>query len=192
MGYCVFMKKTLFALTVVLTVISCAGAGEKQKRSYADAEQEVAQRVQEIYDIVIPWYNSHEGDIRSVNDFDERFLSKDLQMMGAQVDAILRECHEKGEDDIPPGFDYNHWVMGQDWENLSIRTDSIRVLSSDTAEAYMCITNCGYPQNFVLVMARDDKNWFIDDFRQYDEQTKGFTISDKRNIQDYIEENRTH
>ena len=186
------MKKTLFALTAVLTVISCAGAGEKHKRSNADAEQEVAQRVQEIYDIVIPWYNSHEGDIRSVNDFDERFLSKDLQMMGAQVDAILRELHEKGDDDIPPGYDYDHWVMGQDWENLSIRTDSIRVLSPDTAEAYMCITNCGYQQNFMLVMARDDKNWFIDDFRQYDEQTKGFTISDKKNIQDYINENREY
>ena len=111
--------------------------------------------------------------------------------MGAQVDAILRELHEKGEDDIPPGYDYDHWVMGQDWENLSIKTDSIHVLSPDTAEAYMCITNCGSPQKFMLMMTRDEKEWFIDDFRQYDEQTKTFSISDKKNIQDYIEENRT-
>lgn len=186
------MKKTFFALMAVLVVVACADPGKKQARCEADVKDEVAGRVQEIYDIVIPWYNSHEGDIRSVNDFDERFLSKELQMMGAQVGAILRELHEKGEDDIPPGYDYDHWVMGQDWENLSIKTDSVHVLSPNTAEAYMCITNCGYQQNFVLVMACDDKNWFIDDFRQYDEQTKAFSISDKKNIQDYIEENRIY
>ena len=187
------MKKTRSALIALVAFAfcmnACTNAQAKQNRSDDDIKEEVARRVKEIYDIVIPWYNSHEGDIRSVNDFDERFLSKDMQMMRAQVGAILRELHEKGEDDIPPGYDYDHWVMGQDWENLSIRTDSIRVLSPDTAEAYMCITNCGYPQKFMLMMTRDEKEWFIDDFRQYDEQAKGFAISDKRNIQDYINEN---
>lgn len=187
------MKKTIPALIALVAFAfcmnACTNAQAKQNRSDDDIKEEVARRVKEIYDIVIPWYNSHEGDIRSVNDFDGRFLSKDMQMMGAQVGTILRELHEKGEDDIPPGYDYDHWVMGQDWENLSIRTDSIRVLSPDTAEAYMCITNCGYPQKFMLMMTRDEKEWFIDDFRQYDEQAKGFAISDKRNIQDYINEN---
>ncbi len=189
------MKNIFLTLFVVLLTAfafcmnACTNAQAKQNRSDDDIKEEVARRVKEIYDTVIPWYNSHEGDIRSVNDFDERFLSKDMQMMGAQVGAILRELHEKGEDDIPPGYDYDHWVMGQDWENLSIRTDSIRVLSPDTAEAYMCITNCGYPQKFMLMMTRDGREWFIDDFRQYDEQAKGFAISDKRNIQDYINEN---
>ena len=187
------MKKTISALIALVAFAfcmnACTNAQAKQNRSDADIKEEVARRVKEIYDIVIPWYNSHEGDIRSVNDFDGRFLSKDMQMMGAQVGTILRELHEKGEDDIPPGYDYDHWVMGQDWENLSIRTDSIRVLSPDTAEAYMCITNCGYPQKFMLMMTRDEKEWFIDDFLQYDEQAKGFAISDKRNIQDYIYKN---
>ena len=187
------MKKTISALIALVAFAfcmnACTNAQAKQNRSDDDIKEEVARRVKEIYDTVIPWYNSHEGDIRSVNDFDERFLSKEMQTMRAQVGAILRELHEKGEDDIPPGYDYDHWVMGQDWENLSIRTDSIRVLSPDTAEAYMCITNCGYPQKFMLMMTRDEKEWFIDDFRQYDEQAKGFAISDKRNIQDYINEN---
>lgn len=187
------MKKTISALIALVAFAfcmnACTNAQAKQNRSDDDIKEEVARRVKEIYDTVIPWYNSHEGDIRSVNDFDERFLSKEMQMMRAQVGAILRELHEKGEDDIPPGYDYDHWVMGQDWENLSIRTDSIRVLSPDTAEAYMCITNCGSPQKFMLMMTRDEKEWFIDDFRQYDEQAKGFAISDKRNIQDYINEN---
>ena len=190
------MKKTISALVALVAFAFCMNActntQAKQNRSDDDIKEEVARRVKEIYDTVIPWYNSHEGDIRSVNDFDGRFLSKDMQMMGAQVGAILRELHEKGEDDIPPAYDYDHWVMGQDWENLSIMTDSVCVLSPDTAEAYMCITNCGSPQKFMLMMTRDEKEWFIDDFRQYDEQAKGFAISDKKNIQDYIEENRTH
>lgn len=187
------MKKTISALIALMAFAfcmnACTNAQAKQNRSDDDIKEEVARQVKEIYDTVIPWYNSHEGDIRSVNDFDERFLSKEMQMMRAQVGAILRELHEKGEDDIPPGYDYDHWVMGQDWENLSIRTDSIRVLSPDTAEAYMCITNCGYPQKFMLMMTRDEKEWFIDDFRLYDERVNSFAFSDKRNIQDYINEN---
>ena len=190
------MKKTISALIALVAFAfcmnACTNAQAKQNRSDDDIKEEVARRVKEIYDTVIPWYNSHEGDIRSVNDFDGRFLSKDMQMMRAQVGAILRELHEKGEDDIPPGYDYDHWVMGQDWENLSIRTDSIRVLSPDTAEAYMCITNCGSPQKFMLMMTRDEKEWFIDDFRLYDERVNSFAFSDKRNIQDYINENREY
>ena len=154
------MKKTISVLIALVAFAfcmnACTNAQAKQNRSDDDIKEEVARQVKEIYDTVIPWYNSHEGDIRSVNDFDGRFLSKDMQMMRAQVGAILRELHEKGEDDIPPGFDYEHWVMGQDWENLSIRTDSIRVLSPDTAEAYMCITNYGSPQKFMLMMTRDE------------------------------------
>ena len=187
------MKKTISVLIALMAFAfcmnACTNAQAKQNRSHNDIKEEVARRVKEIYDTVIPWYNSHEGDIRSVNDFDERFLSKDMQMMGAQVGAILRELHEKGEDDIPPGYDYDHWVMGQDWENLSIRTDSVCVLSPDTAEAYMRITNYGSPQKFMLMMTRDEKEWFIDDFRLYDERVNSFAFSDKRNIQDYINEN---
>lgn len=184
------MKKTISALVALMAFAfcmnACTNAQAKQNRSDADIKEEVAQRVKEIYDIVIPWYNSHEGDIRSVNDFDERFLSKEMQMMRAQMSAIL---HEKETDDFPPAYDYDHWVMGQDWENLSIRTDSVCVLSPDTAEAYMCITNCGSPQKFMLMMTRDEKEWFIDDFRFYDERVNSFAFSEKRNIQDYINKN---
>lgn len=176
------MKKIVFALIAILAVISCA-----EKRSEADVEKEVAQRVQEIYDTVIPWYNSS-NSYQSENDFDERFLSKEMQAMRKIAEAVLRKLRERGDDDIPPGYDYDHWVMGQDWDDLSIKTDSIHVLSPDTAEAYMFITNCGQTQNFMLLMARGDKEWFIDDFRQYDEQAKGFVISDKKNLEDFIKE----
>lgn len=184
------MKKTISALVALMAFAfcmnACTNAQAKQNRSDGDIKEEVARRVKEIYDIVIPWYNSHEGDIRSVNDFDERFLSKEMQMMRAQMSAIL---HEKETDDFPPAYDFDHWVMGQDWENLSIKTDSIHVLSPDTAEAYMCITNCGSPQKFMLMMASDEKEWFIDDFRFYDERVNSFAFSEKRNIQDYINKN---
>ena len=123
------MKSALIALVAfAFCMNACTNAQAKQNRSDDDIKEKVARRVKEIYDTVIPWYNSHEGDIRSVNDFDGRFLSKDMQMMRAQMSAIL---HEKETDDIPPGYDYDHWVMGQDWENLSIRTDSVCVLSPD-------------------------------------------------------------
>lgn len=181
------MKKIVFALITVLAVSFCMEWGESQKRSDVVVEGEVARRVQEIYNTVIPWYNSP-NSYHSENDFDKRFLSREMQVMRRMADAVLRKLRERGEDDIPPCYDYDHWVMGQDWENLSIKTDSIHVLSPDTAEAYMCITNCGHPQNFMLVMTRDDKGWFIDDFRQYDEQAKAFAISDKRNLEDYIKE----
>ena len=105
------MKKTISALIALVAFAfcmnACTNAQAKQNRSDDDIKEEVARRVKEIYDTVIPWYNSHEGDIRSINDFDGRFLSKEMQMMRAQVGAILRELHEKGEDDIPPGYDYD-------------------------------------------------------------------------------------
>ncbi len=41
----------------------------------------------------------------------------------------------------------------------------------------------------MLMMTRDEKEWFIDDFRLYDERVNSFAFSDKRNIQDYINEN---
>jgi hypothetical protein len=147
-------------------------------------EAYISQRVKHIYDLV---YDSYRKNTINAN----RQISTE-QFTSAEYNNLLREATRLTPKDNMldiPGADYDHWVMGQDWENLSIRTDSIRVLSPDTAEAYMCITNCGYPQRFMLMMTRDEKEWFIDDFRQYDEQAKGFAISDKRNIQDYINEN---
>jgi len=117
---------------------------------------EVRQRVTEMYDEIFALYNkSDEAADGALQMFNDMFLSRDFRNLDSTLSA-------RQSDEVFP--DYDHWIQGQDWQNLSYSIDTISTLPGSRAMVQMNIVNFGHPQALQLIMVKDDSLWMIDDF----------------------------
>ena len=150
--------------------------GEAEKQLL---EQEVEQRVRNIYDEVFGWYLAH-INVYGQNDTDhDKYYSKDYRQTISDVARVDAESEDIGF------FDYDHWIQGQDWDkDLAMEVESVEILDVRHACAHIRITNCGTKSSVVLTMVKEDGEWFIDDF-----VTPGAgNSSEKSDMKQYIKE----
>ena len=155
------MKKYLISSLLCLSLLaSCSSDGAE-----GGVAGEVRARVAEIYDSVFAVYDRYADQMDdafgdSVASFDRRFLSSDFRRLMARVHTIdsLYYPNEAGF------YDYDYWILAQDWDSLGYVVDSVKVGSDTSATAFMRIRNFGTYSSLRLSMVQEGGHWVIDDF----------------------------
>ncbi len=175
--------KQMMVLSMALFCLAACAQTKKEGLSPEEKKivgTEVAARVEGIYDDVCSWYNK-QVDLLGGNDFDKRYLTMEFNKLIAESDEISQK------NEVLPPNDYDHWIQAQDWEEISARVDSVNVLTADTANVFLTITNMGEKTALEVVMAKSVKQgdkaplWYIDDFITSD-------FSERAMLKEFIDE----
>ena len=120
----------------------------------------VVQRVNDIYTQVFDLYGkvSATSDLSSLENTDSLYCSADWNRWIARVDSVNQL---NGTIDI---LDADHWIMGQDWGELSVSDIKVFLLKGDSAAVEFQLHNLGNMINVVLDMVHEDGEWKIDNF----------------------------
>lgn len=120
----------------------------------------VVQRVNDIYTQVFDLYGkvSATSDLSSLENTDSLYCSADWNRWIARVDSVNQQ---NGSIDI---LDVDHWIMGQDWGELSVSDIKVFLLKGDSAAVEFQLHNLGNMINVVLDMVHEDGEWKIDNF----------------------------
>ena len=192
------MKKvilSLVALVVMLAACQSNGgqqAAESHKTTVSEqlTATEVQNRVRDIYSAVFKVYNDEDSlrnlDIQMENGvfensdrFNKDYCSKEWNLLLAKVNEIDSLNHE-GE----MGFwEFDYWIMGQDWHNLSISDIEVKNVAENEATVQLKLHNFDSVQTVDLLLVKEDGSWKIDDFKQADGD-----MDLKLSMQQYIEE----
>ena len=154
------MKKIL-PLLMLLLFCSC---GDTMR-----TRREVKLRVENIYADVFGWYTRAAGATDAMGtmpDFDRLYLSSDYKAWLVQVKAADEKLMDQGYVGF---FDYDHWVCGQDFQDLQMKIVSLSPQETSRQEmprfrAKLEICNCGQRMPLELMLVREQGQWFIDDF----------------------------
>ena len=117
-----------------------------------------------IYDDVFSWYNEDakgKGTTDSVPDFDALYMSRDYKAVLQKVEEKDRKMEEEG---FVGFFDYDHWVCGQDYGNLSVRIISVSEESSEGCRVEVEISNLGTKTRLAVALIKENGAWKINDF----------------------------
>ena len=147
-------------------------------------------RVRDIYKAVFKVYNEEDslrnldiqmenGVFENLGRFNKDYCSKEWNLLLAKVNEIDSLNHE-GE----MGFwEFDYWIMGQDWHNLSISDIAVQNVAENEATVQLKLHNFDSVQTVDLLLVKEDGSWKIDDFKQTDGD-----MDLKRSMQQYIEE----
>ena len=175
---------------------ACVGLTVEQ---YDKLTENVKQRVTGIYNEVLRWYNtnslppafnglctpfdspviggqkpSREGgkNGRRPNFDSKAYLTQGFAQVIAISDSIAVSLDGIGL------IDYDHWTMGQDWDKVSMKIDSVRIYQGEyRAYAYITITNLGNDIPVKLDLHRTN-DWYIDDFTTTDGDGNLYALSE--------------
>ncbi len=130
----------------------------------ATAYKSVTHRLNAIYADVFDWYNRAEHDLTVLHqmpDFDSCYMSADYNVWLRAVNADDDIVAEQGEIGF---FDYDHWICGQDFQNLSMDIVSGNLTGPFAYRAQVKIHNCNQVQILDIDLVYDQGRWMIDDF----------------------------
>jgi hypothetical protein len=170
------MKKTLF---IVLVIILTGCASRQQSENLKEepimvAEISAEQAVREIYDEVFKAYNTLSETEIIAADFDHKFMSVEY----LTTDSIVCEIDKKYPGEI--GFhDYDHWIQGNNWENLSYEITSTNNISDNEGVVSLVVLNCGQKKPIKVKIVKENGVWKIADFIRDG-------VSELHEMQDYI------
>ena len=156
------MKKSIAMLWV--SAVCCMAAVLVGCKHAAQAdEMSVINRVSAIYDDVAARYNAN-PPATVASQLDSLYCSKDWN---ETVSAIL----EKDAKTEGVGFfEADHWVMGQDFQNVSADSIVVESQEGDTISATLNLHNCGTTTHVRLSMVEENGEWQIDNFTDTDNQ----------------------
>lgn len=135
-------------------------------------ESDIVNRVNEIYGKVAEVYESQPD--RGM--LDSLYCSNDWKTLVKIVEDTDIEGNELGF------FDADYWVMGQDWQDLSVDSVVVEQLAEREALASLNLHNCGQITRVRLQMVNENEAWKIDNFIDV---TNG--LDWKANMNDYVE-----
>ena len=128
------------------------------------AFQAVTHRLDSIYTEVFGWYNRAGHDLTVLHqmpDFDTCYMSADYSVWLRAVKADDDILAEQGEIGF---FDSDHWVCGQDFQNLSMDIVSGSLTGPNAYRAQVKIHNCGQVKTLDIDLVYEQGRWMIDDF----------------------------
>lgn len=177
------MKRVFFTtLTAALLFCACnSGTSAQQKVNDDTATRDsIIQRVTDIYTAVCKGYPSDHGldadsEIYELNlpNLDTLYCTRGWnELLGKVAEKDSRTPDEIGF------FDFDYWIMGQDWDDLHFDNIVVNDLSGDTATVSLDWYNFGTCQNIAIVLLREEGEWRIDDIEGL-----------RQSMQEYIESN---
>ena len=120
-------------------------------------EKDAKKRVEDIYADVFGVYNkaqeTQNSDLFSARSFEQDYCS---QGWNNAVAAVLAKD--------PNFFDADYWIMGQDWDKVSIKDVKISKVTDTTYTANFNLVNFGTAHPVSLTLVYERGNWFIDNF----------------------------
>lgn len=165
--------RNLLILSLVLALFGCSQSSNNggQQSTAADTtavadnqEQTAEARLQAIYDDVFGWYAKAEKDpsvMQKMPDFDDQYTSAGYKDALRKVKAVDKQAEANGEIGF---FDSDHWIQGQDFQDLKMTVAGIVAEGKDKCKADVDITNCGATKRIVVVLVKEQGQWMIDDF----------------------------
>lgn len=167
------MRFLLF-LSLPVMLLSCFNSGQLKNASEDNTLDTAAlvQRVNMIYEDVFKRYGSH---------FEEIEIDTFAEVTTDTVELGLLElyCSQEWEDlisdvvtaDVPlvnsgeiGFFEADYWIMGQDWQDLSVSDIHVTAMTDSTARVVLNLHNCGSVTPVMLEMKHEEGEWKIDNF----------------------------
>ena len=196
------MKKIFLMCASVLLMASCAhtsGNASADNATVGDSiastantvadlsklsDEQVAKSAQDsltaIYAKVFAWYNDPANAGEKTPDFESLYMSADYLKLYKEV-VTLDDKHP----DMVGFFDADHWVCGQDYQNLSMKIVSGSRVGENGYKAELVISNCGSDTPLAVSMIFENGEWKIDDFLSGDKCAD----SEKIAMQSYVASN---
>ena len=192
------MWKWILTAVVACVMCGCTGKAVKDNQPSTDSitgqvsdSSAVAARVQEIYGDVFKAYNLEDslrnldrpveqGAEASRHDFSGKYCSREWNSLVRQI-AEIDSLYHTGE----LGFwEADYWIMGQDWQNLSIDNVAVTSLTDSTALVDLSLNNCHNVTLVRLAMVKEQEEWKIDDFIDVSSD-----FDWKKGMKEYMKEN---
>lgn len=139
------------AANAVTVMASDSGKSEKNPTA------EVARRIHDIYSEVFSQYNQSQ-DTPSVPNIDESLYCSKAWMADKHA---VRRAEEKHPGEMGC-FEYDYWVQGQDWHELSFGGIRPTRVTPKKAEATITVHNMGGTAEVRLTLVKEDGRWMID------------------------------
>ncbi len=189
------MLKTMRNFILMTAVVALLGACtthrnvDNSKQNSLDTAA-VIERVEDIYTTVFNVYNEEDSlrnlDIHMENGVYERRADFEANYCSGEWNTLLKKVNEIDSlyHQNEMGFwDFDYWIMGQDWHNLSISDVKVTTLTDTEATVELGLHNFDKVVPLCLLMKRENGTWRIDDFVDKESGT-GF----KQDMQDYIKD----
>ena len=177
------MKKLILSLVALVAMLAACQpngsqqAAESKKTTVSEqlSATEVQNRVRDIYKTVFKVYNEEDslrnldiqmenGVFANLGQFNKDFCSKEWNRLLAKINEIDSLNHN-GE----LGFwEFDYWIMGQDWHNLSISDIEMLNVAQNEATVQLKLHNFDSAVNVALQLVKEDGSWKIDNFQQAD------------------------
>ena len=145
------MKKT-FTLLWIMTIgcIAFVFTGCNNKKLMND--DVIVNRVTDIYNDMASRYNaSPQSDV--ARQLDSLYCSKEWN-------KLVSDIYKKDANIDGVGFfEADHWVMGQDFQNVSADSIIVENFTGDTATVSLNLHNCGTTTIVRLSMVEEDNEW---------------------------------
>ena len=169
--------KSILLLAVAVVVLGACSSRGAVVKSSGESDHDgldtasVVERVQEIYGAVFKVYNEADSlrnlDIDSMNDVYERRADFEANFCSNEWNTLLKKVNEIDSlyHQNEMGFwDFDYWIMGQDWHKLSISDVKFVERIGPWAEVDLKLHNFDKVTPLCLLMKLEDGTWRIADF----------------------------
>lgn len=188
------MSKNLILACGVALMVSCTATADKladnvtavdtaivtvvaPSNTTAQDSTEIVNRVKAIYD--------HVGRLYSDRDYRNASSTLNKLYASARFNALVNAIADADKDIDGIGFfDFDYWVMGQDFDNVHVTDIFLEKMlnqPADTAAVTFNLHNCGSITPLRVELVKEDGQWQIDNF--YDREND---LDLKAAMQDYL------
>ena len=160
------MNKLFFGALLLTVVMACSPRASVEKTAETTLDTAaVVQRVNEIYTKAFDGYKRVDVNAVATEEAtpsaDSLFTTRDWKDM---VAAVGKKDAQKTYDDGMGFFEADYWIMGQDWQDLSVSDIQVVTMTDSTATVTLNLHNCGSVTAVRLDMKLEDGKWKIDNF----------------------------
>lgn len=152
-------------MMVLLLAGLCACSSCHSGGNTATTPANAAALEQRINDIYAETFKQYDGADLAVADAaaaaDSLFCSRDWKYWTARVEQADSALNAEGTIGF---FEADYWIMGQDWQDLSVSDVRVVSMTDSTALAEFNLHNCGNVTAVRLEMVLEDGDWKIDNF----------------------------
>ncbi|MCR4965130.1 MAG: YbjP/YqhG family protein [Bacteroidales bacterium] len=162
------MKKILSIFVILALLMSCNNNQKSTDNQNVESDQTASEltaqeTVKQIYDEVFSLYNQHPSSEINYDEVNRKYMSQHY----LKVDSIVEVIDSKHPYEVGC-LDYDHWIMAQDWGNLSYAVESVEEISDTEARVSIIITNFNEKTPLTLLMVKEGDEWKIEDFITHD------------------------
>ncbi len=158
------MRKLLLLAAILVAIAACTNSGKVENQAGNQLQDTTAliQRVMDIYGVAFSQYNDSDSHDTAEPrlDVDSMFCSQDWNAWVKRVNKFDNES----ADGMMGFFEADYWIMGQDWDSLSVSDVHVKTMTDSTATVELNLHNCGSVTAVRLEMVLEGDQWRIDDF----------------------------